>query len=302
ITADDGALPPGPPQDLGVRAEIAEATGRAEEALPLVEQALHARPDDPRLQIVKARALASLGRQPEAIEMIAPQLAQPDAALGGAEARRALLGLRSGWFRALGREAEALADALLARGIRLRDPALPPELLDLSAHYNRLPLGGWLSGEDDSLVGVQTLDGVRFDIRGRVQLGGPENLRKVYPTVVTNLPVNRPVRRLHALHATLGTDAPGTKIASLQLHFADGRRHELPIVFGEDVLGLYADSDQGQPARSTVAWRGRDQTGSSIRLFHSAWAIPFPETVVTVLDYVSAETACSPFLIGLTVE
>src|SRR6185295_8366040 len=84
--------------------------------------------------------------------------------------------------------------------------------LDLGDYYNAALTENWHHGLPDNDLaslphGVQTFDGVEFDVRGIIQLRGLALLteskarKEMYPTQVKGIPINRRVRRLHFLHA-----------------------------------------------------------------------------------------------------
>ena len=111
-----------------------------------------------------------------------------------------------------------------------RDPSAPPELVDLSKHYNGLLTISWnlLGGtyEDGNDLaglpqGVTPLANTPFDVRGIVQVDqGSER----FPERAEGIEVNRGLRRLHVLHATVGSAGEGEHVGSLVLNYAEVER------------------------------------------------------------------------------
>ena len=158
-------------------------------------------------------------------------------------------------------------------------------------------------------VGVQELDGVRFDIRGLVQLSGRVWKQRgcPFPEKVEGIPVRRPCRYLYLLHADGGAPCPpGTTVALLVLHYDDGTQAELPIQHDIHVKDWWS---YGHPPPSdpntVVAWTGQNEAtarmGNSIRLYRTRFDNSHPEKQVETLDYVSAMADPGPFLVALTV-
>jgi hypothetical protein len=107
---------------------------------------------------------------------------------------------------------------------------------------------------------------------------------------------------MHFLHATGWSEQDGTEIGRYVLHFADGQTRPIPLVYGEDLRDWVVGSkpDQGV-IRATVAWTGTN-VFNAIRLFKTTWENPAPAVRLETIDFVSAQTACSPFLIAITLE
>ena len=134
----------------------------------------------------------------------------------------------------------AAQSAKRSRRIPARDPAASVQQIDLSAHYNR-GLQDSLSESDGNdfaelPVGLHTFAGVRFDVRGVVRLKGQATPKAGlnYPESIKDIRVARKCRFLHFLQAASRVKT-GTQVGSYVLHYADGQRQELPVVFGRDL-------------------------------------------------------------------
>jgi hypothetical protein len=158
--------------------------------------------------------------------------------------------------------------------------------------------------------GVQEFGGVRFHVRGVIQLQGGEWKRRglKYPEKVEGIPIQRACRSLYLLHADGGAPAPvGTTVATLVLHYQDGTSAEIPIQHGVHLNDWWS---YGRPPPSdpntVVAWTGQNQAtaqkGNSIRLYMTRFDNPQPTKTVVSLDYISAMAAPGPFLVALTVD
>lgn len=188
--------------------------------------------------------------------------------------------------------------------------------LDLAVHFNAQLDKPWntTSYPGDDLAelprGLQEFDGVRFDIRGVIQLQGREWKRRgcTFPEKIEGISVQRSCRSLYLLHADGGAPAPtGATVALLILHYKDGTSAALPIQHNLHVKDWW---NYGSPPPSdpntVVAWTGQNQAtarmGTSIRLYKTRFDNPYPERRVESLDYVSGMEAPGPFMVALTVE
>lgn len=221
-------------------------------------------------------------------------------------------GLRNALFRA-GRRAEALTNALLPLVLPQRAASATPRQVDLSAFYNAGLDEPWHSfvTPGNSLAelprGLVSFDGVRFDVRGVVQLSSSAMDKFVigYPPAVERIPVKQRCAGLHFLHAggwTLGVRA-GIEVGRYRIHYAGGGEREAPLIAGEDIEEWQPPQGGNRsPSRASVAWRGRAPAGAECVLYHLLWRNPEPDTEIESLDFVSSGTESAPFLVALTAE
>jgi outer membrane lipoprotein-sorting protein len=204
--------------------------------------------------------------------------------------------------------------ARLPQLIPPRPPQSPLELIDLSGYYNAPLTEPWHSrriGNDLSALprGLQTLAGTAFDVRGIVQLAGrgESYLSSLYPKAVNEIKLGLKCRRLHFFQGA-GWSAPdGTTIGQYLIHFADGQKRIVPIVYGFDVRNWWPQ--QGEPAESTglvLAWTGTNEAikslNQSLRLYKTTWQNPLPEIEIKSVDFVSSMADPAPFLISITAD
>lgn len=168
--------------------------------------------------------------------------------------------------------------------------------------------------------GEQVVGNVKFKIgTGCIQLAG--KLVPDKPTKVAGIPVNKTFKTLHILHATgygaFGTKGDGsghfvedgTLIGKYILHYQDGKKVSIPIVYGKQVRDWW-NWDNSEPItdkNSSVAWTGSNeyaqQNGVELRLFRTAWKNPRPNQKVLLIDYLSTKTtAAAPFCIAMSAE
>ncbi|RME90809.1 MAG: hypothetical protein D6766_12740 [Verrucomicrobia bacterium] len=195
-------------------------------------------------------------------------------------------------------------------------PPRPPEAdarqLDLTPFYNASLEDDWHQGNlSNSLAGlpagVQTLDGVQFDVRGVVQLAGRAQIRESrarFPHEVRGIPVGRKARRIHFLHAT-GWSAPlDTTVGRYVIHYANGGSRTILLLYGRDLADWYGPPDREEGDELRVAWRApaRGSSPGELRLYHLAWDNPLPEQPIESIDFISALNDPAPFVVAITVE
>jgi len=200
----------------------------------------------------------------------------------------------------------------LAAGLSpLRKTGTDARLLDLSMQYNASLLHlSQIQSSGKLLVsypeGEQKIDGINFDVRGLVHLTARQ-FPIPFPERVADIPVNRKCASIQFLHGATSVATNGSKVASLVLHLADGRKSELPIIYGKDVRSRWFDrKDQSEPQSPKPAWITPPDkigpTGKSLRLYVSSWKNETPNTDVTSIDFVSDMSESAPFLLAITVE
>ncbi len=152
--------------------------------------------------------------------------------------------------------------------------------------------------------GKGTYGGTTFRVDGLVQLGSaaaPKEARK-YPNSVEGIPINLKSPKLYFLHSTGWTMKDGAQIASYIVHFEDGRKEEIPVIYGKDVRNyVFFPPQSGAPdpenSGEGTAWKQGHR-----RLYMTTWSNPDPKAQITTVDYVSAGTGCAPFLVAITAE
>jgi hypothetical protein len=197
--------------------------------------------------------------------------------------------------------------------VAARDPAARKQLLDLTEFYNARLDEAWHGNRGNDLIelpsGLQTFNGVEFDVRGIVQLCSQSGASAKYPVMVKGIPVQQKCQRLHFLHAAgFGTVADeGKQIGMYVVHYATNQmRLEIPIRYGHEVRNWHVlGKEPAAPADLVVAWTGQNALtrvgGREIRLFLTTWTNTTPDIEIKSLDYVSSMSLPAPFLVAITV-
>jgi eukaryotic-like serine/threonine-protein kinase len=201
-----------------------------------------------------------------------------------------------------------------------RPPEAGPEQIDVGRHYNAPLSPSWQSvgpgqyAEGNDLAelphGVQMLAGIRFDVRGVIQLASARTVEigDKFPKEVAGMPVNQKCRRLHFLHnAVFGVVEDGINVAEYIVHYRDGSVERIPIVSGHELKDFWLPRDRSNPAsRAEIAWRGANEMSRRhafpVGLFKFTWQNPRPDAEIQGLDFVSAMNVPAPFLVAITAE
>jgi hypothetical protein len=208
--------------------------------------------------------------------------------------------------------AELASSYGFAGAIDPRDPEAERQLIDLSEFYNASLQTDWHRqnpGNDLARLprGIQELGGVRFDIRGVVQVAGTEIPATRFPRQITGMRVELTCQRLHFLHASGWRAVEGTQIGQYVLHYDDGETAVIPLVYGQNTSDWwFYPNDPPNVSDAEVVWQGVNQASLSsneaLRLYKFTWENPRPEHGITQLDLFSTMASSAPYLIAVTAE
>ena len=219
-------------------------------------------------------------------------------------------------FSAVVRKEDLSLEKLLADYVRLkviripaREPGTPRELIDLTEHYNG-SVKGWLEWPEDNLAdlpaGQAKIVGLPFDIRGVIQLGSRAYASLDWPAGASNIVVGFSCPRLVFLQGTVSGEAPGTVIGQYVIHFEDGSRNVFPIRYERQLLDWLTNPGNRRLDNSTAVWSAPSTGGSGRKkvahLYAIRWTNPQPHLRIHHIDFISARTQSSPFLVAVTAE
>jgi len=297
------------------RAELLERNGDTNGAAAAMERARALEPRSVDFWMSDGALLERLNRLEEASRSYSKALANSGPLREPPSPAQTQVLLRRGAaLRASGQLAAAARDFLLARNIPVRAPEILAHCVDLSLWYNAPLHKDWhtpptMPGWNLSLLppGQHTFGGTDFDVRGIIQLSGQKILANFpdYPREILGVTVGRRCRALHFLHASIWAYAlpSGTRIGAYVIRYADGRREEIPIVHGEDMLEWQVLNDPVRELkRAPVVWTGKMPHGPRVRLFKRTWENPRADETIASFDFLSAMTDAGPFLIAVSIE
>jgi hypothetical protein len=196
-----------------------------------------------------------------------------------------------------------------------RQPWATPGMLDLAGLYTQ-PLGQALPAKQLAYAfrelpsGVQTLGGIGFDVRRVLVLQGTNQV---------TIPVNRPCRRIHFLHAA-SKEAAGSRelVGVYQATYARGERAKVELLNPQD-LPPYQPTEFMWLSRETStnvaaglsripAWVGGTldlaRHGQALFLTRTTWTLPDTRNgdIVATLELRGGPSSSAPIVFAITVE
>jgi len=191
--------------------------------------------------------------------------------------------------------------------------ATEPLILDLSGvQKEKFVADGKTNASWLTVAGRQVFDGLPFQVEGRGCVYGsklgPEKRgdTNTYPDFI-GIRVGRRFDELHLLHVTQWADVEGWEIARIRLNYADGSKHEFPILFGGHVRDWHRMPSEEKELLTDpgtkIVWRapGVPRIKSTLRLFKTVLANPNPQKEVATMDVVSSKHLAAYDLIAATV-
>lgn len=160
--------------------------------------------------------------------------------------------------------------------------------------------------------GLQTLEGVQFEIVGKIEVTGLGSARdgRFYPSRVAGIPVERKAARVHVLHAAGYADQDGTPIVQVVMNYVDGQRYAVPLSYGVHTRNWYVERNEKtavvSDTNTMVAWRGScpdtDRFGVTLRLFRSVIPNPSPDKEIKTIDLMSLFSRATPVIVAMSTE
>jgi hypothetical protein len=193
-------------------------------------------------------------------------------------------------------------------------------LIDLSAHFNAALDDDWLVSAGANLKrlpkGIQTFNGIRFDIRGLIQLGGlslyeesdynTEDKNKHYPDRVDGIKIGQKTPAINFLHATAWGGEKGLEVGEYVIRYTDGSLITVPLNYLDVFRDWWFMPEDEMPGNAKIAWTGLNdltkELGYQVRLFNYKWENPQSDKRIHSIDFISKMTEVSPFLVAITLD
>jgi hypothetical protein len=155
-------------------------------------------------------------------------------------------------------------------------------------------------------LGLQTLDGVRFDVRGAIQLAGRATERQQLdrPQRVTVIKIQQRAAKVHLLHTEHAAENEGAdEIALLDFYYANGEhaRLQLPHVnhVSEGGAAEPVGNGLGEIATVIALPYARPPT---LPIYRYTWVNPHPQWEITELNVSAPKGSASYVLIAVTTD
>jgi hypothetical protein len=150
----------------------------------------------------------------------------------------------------------------------------------------------------------QRLHGTLFQIPADERYGGARGvmLRGSYTTgegfpesVV--LPVRRRARALHFLHTCAWQPSPGTKVGVYEIHFTDGNREEVELIYGDNIAAWDDPAASYAPAS---LWHDDTLRGNAVSLQTTLWDSGDGAKEIDKIVFRTTHPEASPVLLAVT--
>jgi hypothetical protein len=99
----------------------------------------------------------------------------------------------------------------------------------------------------------------------------------------------------------------GATVGYYIIHYADGKKVDIPIIHGRDIRDFsHLPEASADDPSLTVAWIGQSENSrrhkGEARLYKSVWENPRPRVLIRSLDFVQGDTHGVPILLAITAE
>ena len=191
------------------------------------------------------------------------------------------------------------------------NPEQDSQPIDLSNFYGKVAGtegDDWFTHPDWKVVpkGLQTFDGILFDVSGTLLLRG-QNMPQL-KEAVRNIPFKRKCHYIHLLHGIGYADEDGTPVAIMEVHYGNGEKRQMPIIYGVHVRNWWKEKEEKVSAVSDpgsgVAWSGQGEypppDRASVRLFRSTFVNPLINEQIDHIDFVSQNSKAILCIVALS--
>ncbi len=170
-------------------------------------------------------------------------------------------------------------------------------------------VGGWLKmGAGNDLrrapTKQQRLHGTLFQIPAAERYGGARGIMlhgnytngEAFPESIA-LPVHRRARALHFLHTCAWQTSPGTKVGVYEIHFTDGSREEVELIYGDNIAAWDDPAASYAPAS---LWHDYTLRGNAVSLQTTVWDSGNGAKEIDKIVFRTTHPEASPVLLAVT--
>ena len=196
---------------------------------------------------------------------------------------------------------EAHMKAMVARQIAPRDAQADATMLDLSPYYDNFLIRFNRANTRINLPGTFTWNGVKFDVRAKIQLGSPPRQG------VESIPVGRKCSELYFLHG-VQSGSRNEIVSKFVIHLEGTNIETIPMTFGKDLAAEFVPYDHNLNTIPTnmIVWEEIISTNVPPRplqeFFVSRWINSYPDQMVKTIDFESGSYNRGAFLVAITLK
>lgn len=185
--------------------------------------------------------------------------------------------------------------------------------IDLSAFYGKVAGtegDSWFTHPDWKTVpkGLQEFDGILFDVSGTL-LFRSTNLPQLKEKT-TGIPIKKKCRYIHLLQGIGYADEDGTTVVVMEIHYANGEKRDVPIVYGVHVRNWWKMESEkvGEVSdpNSGIAWSGPGDGTSppppiTLRLYRSSFLNPLADQPIDHVDFISKNSKATLCIVSMSI-
>jgi hypothetical protein len=207
-----------------------------------------------------------------------------------------------GQLEAQREQQESHMKAWVSSRIVPRDALADNTMVDLSPYYDAL-FGFQNTTNIHSIApGTHVWDGVKFDVRAKVQLTWQDKQG------IKGIPVGRKCSELYFLDGT-EWGMPSNTVYKFVIHLAGTNAETFPIVFGRDVANEFVAGHPRQPEimpTNEIVWQERIRTNAPPqpwrRFYIRHWTNPYPNLPVETVDFVPGQNGNNGYLVAISLK
>ncbi len=188
--------------------------------------------------------------------------------------------------------------------IPVRSKQAIEDLIDLGHYYTTSLEDEW-TGQSGVILsqfptGIHAYYRGAFDVRGLIQLAGETTNKDTgydYPEAVKEIQVNCVADQFDFLQGAVGIVSDGTIIGEYFLHFEEGDKKSVPIIYGQNVRDIRDNRDNSKLIEADTV-----EAGNDLRLYKYTVNNPRPESKIVTIDFISKKTKSAPLVVAMTAE
>ncbi len=142
-------------------------------------------------------------------------------------------------------------------------------------------------------------EGIPFDISGTINLKSPTHAPNL-PERVPGLRVGRKVKKFYFLHGSGWGAGKGEKVMYYQVNYKDKTSVKVEVLDEIHMMNWWFAPVPMTGAK--LAWQGKNEVHMPICLYLMEWINPRPQVEVETMDFLSANSGSTPFVVGVTAE
>jgi len=142
-------------------------------------------------------------------------------------------------------------------------------------------------------------EGIPFDISGTINLKSPDHAPAL-PERVTGLKVGQKVKKLYFLHGCGWGAGKGAKVLYYQINCTDKTSLKVEVLDEIHMMNWWFAPVPLTGAK--LGWQGKNEVHMPICLYLMEWTNPRPKVEIETIDFLSANSGATTFVVGVTAE